>query len=258
MFKRQVDLRSEPVKRVVALGESSTWGYSVSKKEHCWVNRTVSLLEEFQGESIELINQGIGSNVITPNCPAYEASAKPSGLERLDDEVIALKPDLLFVSYGLNDSRGGTTTKEFRRAFQELIDRVHATINPLIVAPNLYYMREVLYADKPWHHSNYEVSDVFNLIVKQLCEQNDLIYVDIYGAEVGADWVIDEDQGHPSDLGHRLIAHRVFEAIARNCSFVARTTPKETLISHFYETYGNGPERPYTGGDTKDALLKEE
>jgi hypothetical protein len=71
MFKRQVDLRSEPVGRVVVLGESTTWGYSVSSKEKCWVNQVVRMLEEFQGGEIELINQGIGSNVLTPKCPAY-------------------------------------------------------------------------------------------------------------------------------------------------------------------------------------------
>ncbi len=49
MFKRQVELRSEPVGRVVVLGESTTWGYSVSSKEKCWVNQVVRMLEEFYG-----------------------------------------------------------------------------------------------------------------------------------------------------------------------------------------------------------------
>ena len=65
MFRRQIDLRSEPIKRVVALGGSTTWGYSVSDKSKCWVNQVVRMLEEFQGTEIELINQGIGSNVLT-------------------------------------------------------------------------------------------------------------------------------------------------------------------------------------------------
>ena len=90
MFTLQKDMRSEPVKRVVALGESTTWGYSVSSKEKCWVNQVVAALEEFRGSEIELINQGISSNVLTPECPAYESSAKPSALERLDSDVIAL------------------------------------------------------------------------------------------------------------------------------------------------------------------------
>ena len=129
MLRRQDDMRSLPVTRIVALGESTTWGYSVSDKDKCWVSQVAGMLEEFQGAPIELINQGIGSNVITAECPAYEFSAKPSALERVDAELIAHDPDMVFLSYGLNDSRGGTSLEVFRRAYQELIDRIRAEID---------------------------------------------------------------------------------------------------------------------------------
>jgi lysophospholipase L1-like esterase len=245
MFKHQKDRRSEPVRRVVALGESTTWGYSVSSKDHCWVNQVVHMLQEFQGSEIELINQGIGSNVLTPDCPAYEYSARPSALERVDGDLIAYRPDLVFLSYGLNDSRGGTSTEHFRRAYQELIDRIRAAIDPLIVLVNTYYMHEVLYGHcEHWEESSYELTEVYNLVIEQLAEANDLILADVYAAEVGVDWIVDPDHCHPNDLGHRLIANRVFEAIVRNCSFVACRMPQETLIGQFSSTYGNGPDRP--------------
>ena len=245
MFKRQVDMRSEPVQCIVALGESTTWGYSVSSKERCWVNQVVDMLQAFQGSEIELINQGIGSNVLTPDCPAYAFSAKPSALERVDGDLIAHRPDLVLLSYGLNDSRGGTPPEVFRQAYQTLIDRIRAAIDPVIVLVNTYYMHEVLYDHcEHWEESSYDLTDVYNLVIEQLADANDLILADVYAAEVGVDWIIDEDHCHPNDLGHRLIAHRVFEAIVRNCSFTARTMPKTTLISSFNETYGNGPERP--------------
>lgn len=247
MFKRQRDMRAEPVKRVVALGESTTWGYSVSSKDKCWVNQVVAALEEFQGSKIDLINQGIGSNVLTTECPSYKHSAKPSALERVDKEVIDLKPDLLFLSYGLNDSRGGTPPEVFRRAYQELIDRIRARIDTVIVILNTYYMHEVLYDNCPgWEDSDYDVTEIFNLLIKQIAEANDLILADIYAAEIGVDWIIDMDHCHPNDLGHRIIANRVFEAIVRNCSFVANTMPNETLIGKFSEQYGNGPDKPST------------
>ena len=132
MFRRQTDMRSEPVKRIVALGESSTWGYSVSAKKKCWVNQVTSMLQTFQGIKIELINQGIGSNVLTPECPSYPHSAGPAALERVDGDLIAHAPDLVFLSYGLNDSRGGTPPEVFRRAYQQLIDRIQAKIDPVI------------------------------------------------------------------------------------------------------------------------------
>ena len=244
MFTRQKDMRSEPVERIVALGESTTWGYSVSAKEKCWVNQVVLLLEEFQGAPIELINQGIGSNVLTPECPAYEFSAKPAALERVDAELIDLEPDMVFLSYGLNDSRGGTPPETFRQAYQELIDRIRTRIDPVIVAVNTYYMHEVLYDHcEHWEESSYDLTEVYNVVIGQLAEANDLILADIYAAEVGVDWIIDLDHCHANDLGHRIIANRVFEAIARNCSFVARCMPGESLIGEFNAKYGNGPDR---------------
>jgi lysophospholipase L1-like esterase len=257
MLVRQTDMRSEPVKRVVALGESSTWGYSVSSKEKCWVNQVVGMLEEFQGSEIELVNQGIGSNVLTPECPAYDFSAKPSALERVESDLIVYEPDLVLLSYGLNDSRGGITPEVFRRAYQELIDRIRAKIDPTIVALNLYYMHEICYREcTHWEESNYDVTDIFNLVIGQLAEANGLILADIYSAQSGVDWIVDEDHGHANDLGHRILANKVFEAIVRNCSFVACERPKESLIRQFADMYGNGPDRPSSGAETKDALLR--
>ena len=245
MFERQTDLRSEPVRRVVALGESTTWGYSVSSKEKCWVDQVVSMLQEFQGSEIEFINQGIGSNVITPECPSYPVSGRPSALERVDGDLLAHEPDMVFLSYGLNDSRGGTTPAIFRSAYQELIDRIRAKIDPTIVVLNTYYMHEVLYDNSEhWGQSDYDVTEVFNLVIEQIAEANGLILADIYSAEVGVDWIIDMDHCHANDLGHRIIANKVFEAIARNCSFVACQMPGQTLIRDFVSKYGNGPERP--------------
>jgi len=257
MFKRQNDRRSEPVRRVVALGESTTWGYSVSSKEKCWVNQVVSMLKEFQGSEIELINQGIGSNVLTPDCPAYEFSAKPAALERVDGDLIAYRPDLVFLSYGLNDSRGGTQPEVFRQAYQELVDRIRAAIDPVIVLVNTYYMHEVLYDHCPhWEESSYDLTEVYNLVIEQFAKASDLILADVYAAEVGVDWIIDQDHCHPNDLGHRLIANRVFEAIVRNCSFVACRMPKETIIGQFGSQYGNGPDRPSFGREADSGACR--
>lgn len=254
-FKQQTDLRAEPVKCVVALGESTTWGYSVSEKSKCWVSQVASMLQEFQGSDIQLINQGIGSNVLTPDCPSYDYSAKPSALERVDSDVIAYVPDLVLLSYGLNDSRGGTTAEVFRAAYQRLIDRIQASINPIMVLVNTYYMHEVIYDYPHWDQSNYASTDVFNLVIEQLAEANGLILADVYSAEVGVDWIIDEDHCHPNDLGHRLIANRVFEAIVRNCSFVTCQMPKKTLITQFAAAYGNGPDKVSSLGITDDVML---
>ena len=157
---------------------------------------------------------------------------------------------MVFLSYGLNDSRGGTPPETFRRAYQQLIDRIRAAIDPTIVIVNTYYMHEVLYDHcDHWEESSYDLTELFNLLIAQLADANQLILADIYAAEVGVDWIIDQDHCHPNDLGHRIIANRVFEAIVRNCSFVAHRMPRETLIGQFSEQYGNGPDQPHSTAD---------
>lgn len=249
MFRRQKDLRCEPVARIVALGESTTWGFCVSSKDKCWVSLVAAMIAESQGSGVECINQGIGSNVLTTRCPSYRHSIGPAALERVQGDVIDLRPDLLLLSYGLNDSRGGTSPEDFAAEYQKLIDTIRAKIDPLIVLVNTYYMHEWLYDNCPnWEQSDYEVTEVFNDVIGGLAEANGLILADIYAAEVGVDWIIDPDHCHANDLGHRLIANRVFEAICRNCSFPARTMPRDSLGPAFLEKYINGPDRPGPAG----------
>ena len=245
MLSPQKDMRSEPVQRIVTMGDSITRGYSVRGKRLCWVNRTVQMLEEFQGSEIELINQGIGGNVLTPLCPAYPVSGGKCALERVQGDLIALNPDMVFLAYGLNDSRGGTEPETFRREYQKLIDTIRAQIDPTIVVLSLYYMHEVGYAaHEDWGNCDYDVTDVFNLVIRQLAEKNDLIYADVYSAQAGVDWFVDADHIHPNELGHAVIGNRVFEAIARNCSFTAAAMPEESMSGHFGSTFGGGPDKP--------------
>lgn len=259
-MERAKDLRAKTVSTMVTLGESTTWGYSVSDKSECWPNRVAAMIEAYQGQKVNLINQGIGSNVLTPLCPAYEFSAKPSALERLEGDVIVHKPDILFVSYGLNDARAGTPVEVFRSEYQKLIDMVRESCpDTLIVLLNMYYMHECMYSecyDQNWNNSNYNVTDVYNMVIAQLAADNGLILADIYSATAGVDWLVDQDHCHPNALGHQVIANKVFEAVAKNASFVAAGMPKEPNILRFVDQYENGPDIPSCHDATSDLVVE--
>lgn len=212
-------MRATAIKKIVALGDSITWGMSATKEEKRWVNLVVSMLEEYQGSKIELVNEGICANILTTNSPAYKYAAKPAGIERLQSDVIVHEPDMVFLAYGLNDSRGGTSPDIFRKEYQKMIEMILEKIDPVIVVLNTFYMHEEFYKNcEGWDKSDYDITEEFNLVIKQLAQKNNLIYADIYSAQSGVDWAVCADHCHPNDLGHRLIANRVFEAIARNCS----------------------------------------
>ena len=212
--------REHPIRKIVAFGDSVTYGISASRPERCWVNRLTRMLEEYQESPIQVINQGLCGNIISRDCGAYEIAAKPVGLERMQQDVIDYRPDLVLIAFGLNDARGGATVEEFAQGYQCMIDQLRKALpDATLVAVNLYYMHESFYTScEGWTHSSYALTDQFNEVIEQLAEKNELLYADVYAAQKGVDWAVCADHCHPNDLGHLLIANRVFEAIKRNCS----------------------------------------
>ena len=150
--------------------------------------------------------------------PAYAYAALPAGVERFRRGVIAQKPDLLFIAYGLNDARGGTSLETFCRDYQKMLDEIRRAIDPVVVLLDLYYMHKEFYRGcPPWDHSDLEKTAAFNNAIRELAERNGLAFADVYAAQAGVDWAVCGDHCHPNDLGHRLIANRVFEAVVRAC-----------------------------------------
>lgn len=223
----QVDLRAEPFRVMVALGESHTAGASASREGNRWVNVVAGFISEFQGQPVTLHNSGIAANAISPCSPGYAASAKPSALERYHEHVIALRPDLFILSYGLNDMRAGMPPEDFREDMQTIISEVKAACDPVIVLTTVYHMSAYdLYP--PYDRGSPEATEIYNKVICQLARSNGCLLADIYAAERRADWLIHPDTVHANDLGHRLIGHRVFEVIANHCSGVA-TAVAESL-----------------------------
>lgn len=206
------------INRMVTFGDSVTFGMSATSPDRCWSSLVRAMLEQWKGGPIELLNKGVGSSILCKDTPAYEFAANPCGLERLERDVIGEKPDLLVIAYGLNDSRGGTSPTVFRRDYQKMIDEIRKESNPAIVCVNLYYMHREFYRDcEHWDHSDYKITEEFNLILRQLAEENGLWYADVYSAQRDTDWLVCPDHCHPNDLGHQLIANRIFETIIRHC-----------------------------------------
>ena len=209
--------------KIVALGDSVTWGASASASEQCWASLTVSSLQKYCGCKFQLVNKGIGANILCVETPAYPYASKPAGMERFREDVIDECPDILLVAYGLNDSRGGTDPRIFRRDYQQMLDEIRKACDPMIVLLNLYYMHEEFYRScEYWDYSDYDLTEEYNLIIRQLAQKNKLIFADVYAAQNGLDHAVCEDHCHPNDLGHFLIANRVFEAIVRSEQFWKR------------------------------------
>lgn len=220
MVNGKRDYSSKPFKVGVALGESTTAGGSATTRELTWVTRLAELINESQLIPVQMINSGIGANVISSRSPSYEQSGQPSAMERYQKHVIDQRPDLVLISYGLNDARGGTPLAQFLDDLRHVTLDIKEQTGAVIVLVNAYFMTGF---DRylPYDQANIATFLGFNAGIQRLAEECDVLYADVFAAEGMATWMIDPDGVHANNLGHRVIANRVFEVLAQNCSGLA-------------------------------------
>ena len=218
------DWHPKEFRTLVTLGESTTAGGWSSHPNRCWPPRLAALITDHQSQPVHLVNAGIGANVISTKSPCYPHSGKPAANERLDKHVFAHDPDLLIISYGLNDARGGTPLDLFAAELKAVIDAIRAQIAPLIVLPGPYFMTDFT-VDKPnWAHADIDLFHQYNDRIAEVADANDCLFVDLLAAYNDAPWMVHHDGVHANDLGHQVVANRIFEVIAQHCSGLAQHT----------------------------------
>jgi lysophospholipase L1-like esterase len=218
MIVKPRDYCKEPFRRMVILGESTVEGgpWLVEPTQR-YADVVARLIGECQGAPIEYHNKGIGANAISTRSPGYADSRKPSAMDRYRDDVIALQPDLFLLCYGLNDMRAAMPLSDFRDDMATIIRDVKAACNPVTVLTTIYYMTGWR-SYPPYDKGSVELTLAYNDCIRGLAAEFDCILADVWSGEVGADWLIDPDGVHANQVGNLVIAHRVFEAIARHAS----------------------------------------
>jgi lysophospholipase L1-like esterase len=215
------DRCGKPFRVAVALGESTTAGGTATSPNLTWVSRLADLINESQVEPVKMINSGIGANVVSRRSSEYDHSGKPSAMERYPKHVIAQRPDLVLVSYGLNDARAGTPLAQFLEDVQHIVSDIKDQTGALMMIVNAYFMtRSDGYVS--FNKGNIATLMGYNCGLKYLAEECDTLYADVFAAEGMATWMIDPDGVHANNLGHRVIANRIFEVLAQNCSCLSQ------------------------------------
>ena len=148
---------------------------------------------------------------------------KPSALERYKTDVIALRPDLFILAYGLNDMRAAMPLDDFAEDMATIIRDVKQACDPMIVLTTIYYMT-AWRSYPPYDKGSIELTESYNARIAKLAEQFDCVLADVWSAEGGADWLIHPDGVHANRIGNMVIAHRIFEAIAQHASGLTNTT----------------------------------
>ena len=130
------------------------------------------------------------------------------------------------ISYGLNDARGGTPLAFFCDAMVSLVRRVRSKIDPVIVLPGPYFMTDFTVGGDDWSHANLDIFSGYNQAIAQVAAEEDCLFVNLLDAYDGAAWMVHYDGVHANDVGHRIVANRIFEVLAQSCSGLARWTKK--------------------------------
>ena len=219
-----IDWWNKEFKILVTMGESTTAGGGASCRERSWPGRLAAMINDFQRIPVHLVNVGIGANVISTSSPAYEHSGKPAASERIDADIIAYEPDLLVISYGLNDARGGTPLDQFSQELEAIILRVRERIQPLIVLAGPYYMVDFTVGGPPWAKGSLEIFREYNRFIEALAGKTNCLFADLLTSYREAQWLVHCDGVHANDLGHRIVANKIFEVLAGNCSGLSLET----------------------------------
>jgi lysophospholipase L1-like esterase len=216
------DWRSTPFRTAVAFGESTTAGGTATTRKLCWVSRLADLINEAQLQPVKMINSGLGANLIAERSSYYEQSGKPAAMLRYQKHVIDHHPDLVLVSFGLNDARAGTPVGQFIQDLRHVILDIKAKTGAIIVVVNAYFMTDFDRYD-PFKLGSIASFKAYNAAEEDLSRECDVLYADVFDAEGMAPWTIDPDGVHANNLGHRLVANKVFEILAKNCSCLAES-----------------------------------
>jgi len=223
------DWWSKEFQKMVVLGESTVEGgwWTASASER-WADILADLINQCQRTPMQYVNKGIGANAISPRSPGYAASRKPSALERYSEDVIAQKPDLFILCYGLNDMRAGMPLNDFIDDMRTIVTDVKNACAPLIVLTTIYYMTGWK-SYPPYDRGSVALTVEFNRAIKSLAEEQGCLVSDVWDAEGQADWLIHPDGVHANKIGNIVIGNRVFETIAKNASALSNSVYERDL-----------------------------
>ena len=215
--------------KMVVMGESTVQGGGwIADQSERWTDILADLIQQCQDEKLEYVNKGIGANSISTRSPGYEASAKPSAIERYKTDVIDEKPDLFLMCYGLNDMRCKMPLEDFIEEMRTIVRDVREACDPLIVLTTIYYMTGWK-SYPPFDQGSQALTRIYNKGIEQLAAEEGCLLADAWEGEGEADWVINPCGVHANKVGNILIANAVFREIAINCSGLSQSTNERDI-----------------------------
>ena len=208
---------------IIAIGDSITqadtqWTVLGHKNtiQGGWVTRLGSILNENFPDEYEVINKGINGDT------AYGV------LNRLDRDVILLKPDIVIIAIGTNDIFGNlgiapNSTPEFYQTVMiRIFDKLKLDIpdTPVFVMGMTTVLRKYAHMKfgnfLPPQEDLQTVFNNYNNILEELAQDFKFFYVNLpsqWPGDVEARWKFYADGIHPNDAGYDLMAESLYDTL---------------------------------------------
>lgn len=206
---------------VVTLGDSITFGAHMQPGQ-TYPEQLQALLDQRYGAgACRVVNAGIGGQTTV------------NGLSRLDRDVLAHKPDVVILSFGVNDCVKTSATayqvgpEAFEASLRELVARVRSAGAEPILATSLPALAEYYFDRHP--REFYELDGGLEALLqryrgieRQVALETKTTVADWYAAFRGRETALlrtpdnsgARDGVHPSPEGYRVIALECFVKVA--------------------------------------------
>ncbi len=133
------------------------------------------------------------------------------------DRAIALNPDLVTISAGVNDIRAFSTPWRFKKDLQMLIDRLQRETNAEIVLNNIPDFSITPRVPRCLKGISRFAIRRFNVIIQDVVTNSKVILVDLFNMSslFGKKYpeIIAQDRFHPSDFGYALWANTIITCL---------------------------------------------
>lgn len=214
---------------IVCLGDSVTEGCF-----ECYINEEGSISTVFERNNsysvklqqmLTFLYPTVQFNVINSG---FSGGCADNGLNNLERDVLKYSPDLVIVSYGLNDS--GRTIEEYTRTLSAIFEKIKATGSEIIFLTQNFMCSKVSphLTEKPLKDLAVELSKRQNEGVleqyfnkaKEVCKNYDIEVCDLYSvwkamakSEINTTELLSNKLNHPIREYHYYIAIKLVEKI---------------------------------------------
>ena len=232
---KQADLLSNAPVTIAFLGDSVTQGCF-----ECYLTSPTSLQTVFDYENAYSTKLKKMLNVLYPNVQfniinsGISGDSAPSGLQRLDRDILSYHPDLVVLGFALNDSTFGLEgLEQYYNAMTELVKRVKASgAECIVLTPNMMntntscHLRDDLFiglAERFAKIQNDGTLDTYVDTVRKVARENDVVLCDVYAkwknmqaAGVEITEMLSNKLNHPIRGLHIIPAMMLLDCILQN------------------------------------------